>query len=39
MSGRANIKDRVLFRWTGDLIEFIVVGDHDDGVNFLKHNL
>ena len=27
---RAGLGDRVLFRLTGDLVEFIIVGNHDD---------
>ncbi|MGA2090600.1 MAG: hypothetical protein ABSH12_03970 [Endomicrobiales bacterium] len=34
---RANIKDRILFRWAGDLVEFIIAGDHDDLSNYLKN--
>ena len=34
---RKGIKTRVLFRWEGDLVEFIFAGDHDDVKRFLKN--
>ena len=34
---RHGIKVRVLFRWQGDLVEFVLAGDHDDVKRFLKH--
>ena len=34
---RYGIKTRVLFRWTGDLIEFVLAGNHDDVRRFLKN--
>jgi mRNA-degrading endonuclease RelE of RelBE toxin-antitoxin system len=34
---RQEIKVRILFRWTGDLIEFILAGNHDDVKRFLKN--
>lgn len=34
---RSGIKARILFRWTGDLIEFILAGNHDDIKRFLKN--
>lgn len=27
---RAGLDDRVLFRWTGDLVELLLVGNHDE---------
>lgn len=33
---RKGIKTRVLFRWNGDLVEFILAGNHDDVRKFLK---
>ncbi len=33
---RKGLKARVLFRWQGDLIEFILAGDHNDIKRFLK---
>lgn len=33
---RQGIKTRILFRWTGDLIEFVLAGNHDDVKRFLK---
>lgn len=33
---RKGLKARVLFRWEGDLIEFIVAGDHNDIKRYLK---
>jgi len=34
---RASIKDRILIRWTKDLIEYGIVGTHDEIRNYLKH--
>ena len=34
---RKGLKARILFRWTGDLIEFIFAGNHDDIKRFLKN--
>ncbi len=34
---RKGIKARILFRWQGDLAEFILAGDHDDIKRFLKN--
>ncbi len=34
---RKGIKVRILFRWTGDLIEFVLAGNHDDVKRFLKN--
>ncbi len=34
---RQGIKTRILFRWTGDLVEFVLAGNHDDVKRFLKN--
>ena len=34
---RKGLKARILFRWQGDLIEFILAGDHEDIKRFLKN--
>ena len=34
---RKGIKARILFRWTGDLVEFVLAGNHDDIKRFLKN--
>lgn len=34
---RKGIKARILFRWRGDLIEFVLAGNHDDVKRFLKN--
>ena len=34
---RKGIKVRILFRWGGDLIEFVLAGNHDDVKRFLKN--
>lgn len=33
---RAGLGDRLLFRWTGDLVELLIVGNHDEIVRILK---
>jgi len=33
---RKGIKDRILFRWQKDLVEFILAGDHEDIKRFLR---
>ena len=33
---RKGLKVRILFRWQGDLVEFILVGDHNDIKRYLK---
>ena len=33
---RKGIKARILFRWEGDLVEFVLAGDYDDVKRFLK---
>ena len=33
---RATIRERILFRLTNDLIQFILVGNHEDIKRFLK---
>ena len=35
---RWNLKIRILFRWEGDLIEFVLAGNHNDVKRFLKNN-
>ena len=34
---RKGLKMRILFRWQGDLVEFILAGDHNDIKRFLKN--
>ena len=34
---RHGLKARILFRWEGDLVEFILAGDHNDIKRFLKN--
>ncbi len=34
---RKGIKVRILFRWTGDLVEFVLAGNHNDVKRFLKN--
>ncbi|MDO9573045.1 MAG: hypothetical protein Q7J37_04105 [Candidatus Omnitrophota bacterium] len=34
---RHGLKARILFRWKGDLVEFILAGDHNDIKRFLKN--
>jgi len=34
---RKGIRVRILFRWTGDLVEFVLAGNHDDVKRFLKN--
>lgn len=34
---RKGIKVRILFRWSGDLVEFVLAGNHDDVKRFLKN--
>jgi mRNA-degrading endonuclease RelE of RelBE toxin-antitoxin system len=34
---RKGLKARVLFRWDGDLAEFILAGDHNDIKRFLRN--
>ena len=33
---RKGLKTRILFRWEGELVEFILAGNHDDVRRFLK---
>ena len=33
---RRGLKARILFRWQGDLVEFVLTGDHNDIKRFLK---
>ena len=35
---RKGLKARILFRWEGDLVEFILAGDHNDIKRFLRNN-
>jgi mRNA-degrading endonuclease RelE of RelBE toxin-antitoxin system len=35
---RQGLKVRILFRWDGDLVEFVLAGNHDDVKRFLKSN-
>ncbi len=34
---RKGLKARILFRWEGDVVEFILVGDHNDIKRYLKN--
>jgi len=34
---RVDIKERVIFRFSDDLVEFIIAGTHDEIKNFLKN--
>jgi hypothetical protein len=34
---RKGLKARILFRWEGDLVEFVLAGDHNDIKRFLKN--
>lgn len=34
---RKGIKSRILFRWQGDFVEFVLAGNHDDVKRFLKN--
>ena len=34
---RRGLKARILFRWQGDLAEFILAGDHNDIKRYLKN--
>jgi hypothetical protein len=34
---RKGLKARILFRWKGDLVEFILAGDHNDIKRYLKN--
>ena len=34
---RKGIKARILFRWEGDLVEFVLAGDHSDIRRYLKN--
>jgi hypothetical protein len=35
---RKGLKTRILFRWEGDLVEFVLAGNHDDVKKFLKNS-
>jgi hypothetical protein len=34
---RKGLKARILFRWQGDLVEFILAGDHNDIKRYLRN--
>ena len=34
---RANISDRIVFRWEKNLIEFVITGNHESVKKFLDH--
>jgi hypothetical protein len=34
---RQGVRNRILFRWRQDLIEFVLAGDHDSIKDFLKN--
>ena len=34
---RKGIKSKILFRWEGNLVEFVLAGNHDDVKRFLKN--
>ena len=34
---RKGLKARIVFRWQGDLVEFILAGDHNDIKRYLKN--
>ena len=34
---RKGLKTRILFRWDGELVEFVLAGDHNDVKRFLKN--
>ena len=34
---RKGLKERILFRWQGDLAEFVLAGDHNDIKRYLKN--
>jgi hypothetical protein len=36
---RAGLDTRVLFKLEGDLVTFVLVGNHDEMRRFLRHNL
>ena len=33
---RKGLKTRILFRWDGELVDFVLAGNHDDVHRFLK---
>jgi hypothetical protein len=35
---REGLKVRILFRWSGDLVEFVLAGDHNDVKRYLKNS-
>jgi len=34
---RAGLDDRIVFRWSGDTVELLIVGTHDEIRRLLKH--
>ena len=34
---RQGLRNRILFRWSQDLVEFVLAGDHDSIKDFLKN--
>ena len=34
---RKGLKARILFRWQGDLVEFVLAGDHNDIKRYLRN--
>lgn len=34
---RKGLKARILFRWEGDLVEFVLTGDHNDIKRYLQN--
>lgn len=34
---RKGLKARILFRWEGDLVEFVLAGDHNDIKRYMKN--
>jgi mRNA-degrading endonuclease RelE of RelBE toxin-antitoxin system len=34
---RKGLKARILFRWQGELVEFVLAGDHNDIKRYLKN--
>ena len=35
---RKGLKTRILFHWDGELVEFVLAGNHDDVKRFIKAN-
>jgi mRNA-degrading endonuclease RelE of RelBE toxin-antitoxin system len=34
---RKGLKARILFKWEGDIVEFVLAGDHNDVKRYLKY--